>query len=121
MVDQKIHEGLLLFNQKQFWQCHESLEQVWKTRVGDEKLVLASIIQIAAALFQSERGQMDRANRMLEKAVSKIKLVNVSTVISQDQWDQFASHIFRCLEIEDPVLKYEHISRWRFEIGDKPS
>jgi Domain of unknown function (DUF309) len=40
-------EGINLFNNGKFFECHEAWEEVWKRSAGDEKLFYQGIIQAA--------------------------------------------------------------------------
>ncbi|HEV2233594.1 MAG TPA: DUF309 domain-containing protein, partial [Terriglobia bacterium] len=45
----KIAEGLRLFNSQKYFETHEVLEEVWLKTVGEKKIFLHGLIQIAAA------------------------------------------------------------------------
>ena len=44
-------EGLKLFNQEDFFECHEVLEELWTETTGEEKKFYQGLIQAAVALF----------------------------------------------------------------------
>ncbi|MAG94269.1 MAG: hypothetical protein CMJ48_11025 [Planctomycetaceae bacterium] len=47
----KYLEGVSLFNQQEFLDCHEVLEELWIETAGPEKLFLQGLIQAAVALY----------------------------------------------------------------------
>lgn len=44
-------EGIRLFNQEEFFECHEVLEELWAETIGEEKRFYQGLIQAAVALF----------------------------------------------------------------------
>lgn len=43
--------GLKLFNEEEFFDCHDVLEELWSHAEGEEKKYLQGLIQAAVALF----------------------------------------------------------------------
>ncbi len=44
-------EGLRLFNEEDFFECHDILEELWSETQGEEKKYIQGLIQAAIALF----------------------------------------------------------------------
>ena len=44
-------EGLRLFNDEEFFDCHDALEELWSEVVGDEKEFYQGLIQASVVLF----------------------------------------------------------------------
>ena len=44
-------EGIRLFNEEEFFECHEVLEELWAETIGEEKRFYQGLIQAAVALF----------------------------------------------------------------------
>lgn len=44
-------EGLRLFNEEEFFDCHDILEELWSETQGEEKKFIQGLIQAAVALF----------------------------------------------------------------------
>lgn len=44
-------EGLRLFNEEEFFECHDVLEELWSETLGEEKKYFQGLIQAAIALF----------------------------------------------------------------------
>jgi predicted metal-dependent hydrolase len=61
-----------LFNDGQFFECHEAWEEIWKRSDGDEKLFYQGIIQAAVAILHAQRGNPDGARSLLEKSLTKL-------------------------------------------------
>ncbi len=62
--DARIEEGIRLFNECQFFACHDVLEDYWSEVVGPEKSFFQGLIQAAVALFHFEGGNFGGACRM---------------------------------------------------------
>ncbi len=50
-------EARELFNAERYWECHEVLEGVWKTKQGDEKRLLQGVILVCAAFVHHQRNE----------------------------------------------------------------
>lgn len=69
-----LHEGVSLFNDARFFECHESFEEVWRSTRPDPKDLLQGLIQIAAGMYHHlERGRPDVARRVLAKGRHRIE------------------------------------------------
>jgi predicted metal-dependent hydrolase len=44
-------EGIRLFNEEEFFECHDVLEEIWSECQGEEKSFLQGLIQASVALF----------------------------------------------------------------------
>ncbi|NON61711.1 DUF309 domain-containing protein, partial [Acidianus sp. RZ1] len=64
IVDTKnLEEGnfFYLFSEGRFWEAHESLEKIWRTKDGKEKDFQQSLILIATAMLKYCKGEKDIA------------------------------------------------------------
>ena len=69
---QYFEEGIDLFNQGKFFECHEAWEEVWKRSDGDAKLFYQGIIQAAVAILHAQRGNLTGAASLYGKASEKL-------------------------------------------------
>ncbi len=67
-----LNEGIDLFNEERFWECHEVLEQIWQPARGAERNLLQGLILTAAALVHAQKDENDVALSMLKKAIAKL-------------------------------------------------
>lgn len=65
-------EGVRLFNQGRFFECHEVWELLWKRSSGADKLFYQGMIQAAAALLHAGRGEFNGARSIWAKARAKL-------------------------------------------------
>ena len=54
--DETFAEARGLFNSERYWECHEVLEGVWRTRQGEEKRLLQGMILVCAAFVHHQKG-----------------------------------------------------------------
>jgi predicted metal-dependent hydrolase len=64
--------GIQLFNAREFFVCHEVLEEEWTPERGPRRLFLQSLIHVAVGLYHVERGNPVGAARQLRKALRKL-------------------------------------------------
>jgi len=69
---QFFEEGIDLFNEGKFFECHEAWEEVWKRSAGEEKLFYQGIIQAAVAILHAQRGNLTGAASLYSKASAKL-------------------------------------------------
>ena len=67
-----IEEAVRYFNSERYWECHETLEAVWRPAKGKEKLLLQAIILICAALVHEQRAEGDVALGIYKRALPQI-------------------------------------------------
>lgn len=70
--EQSFQQGIDLFNEGKFFECHEAWEEVWKRSQGEAKLFYQGIIQAAVAILHAQRGNLNGAASMYAKASSKL-------------------------------------------------
>jgi uncharacterized protein len=67
-----VRHGIELFNTRQYFVCHEVLEEVWTPEHGPRRLFLQSLIHMAVGLYHWERGNPEGAMRQLRKGLRKL-------------------------------------------------
>ena len=68
-----LHQGIDLFNQGKFFDCHEVLEELWMECSGERKKFLQGIIQVAVAFHHLRNGNFVGASRLLSAGIEKIR------------------------------------------------
>jgi len=71
-VDPRLRHGIDLFNRREFFVCHEVLEEVWMRERGPRRLFLQSLIHFAVACYHDGRGNPEGAARQLRKGLRKL-------------------------------------------------
>ncbi|MGD1096234.1 MAG: DUF309 domain-containing protein [Bryobacteraceae bacterium] len=107
-----LEEGIRLFNDGNFFECHEVLEEIWTGERGPRRLFLQAVIHIAVGLYHCQRGNPTGARGQLGKALRKL----VPYLPSYEGIDTRRLHadalaIAELIEAGSPVLKYPQIHR----------
>jgi hypothetical protein len=71
-MNERIERGISLFNNREFFECHEVLEEEWTPETGARRLFLQSLIHMAVGLYHAERGNHAGAIRQLRKGLGKL-------------------------------------------------
>jgi len=71
-VEALLQKGIQLFNHREFFRCHEVLEEAWTPERGARRLFLQSLIHIAVGFYHFERGNSTGAARQLKKGLRKL-------------------------------------------------
>jgi len=65
-------EARELFNAERYWECHEVLEGIWRTKQGEEKHLLQGIILVCAAFVHHQKGEEAVALGVLGRAIKQL-------------------------------------------------
>ena len=65
-------QGIDLFNQGRFFECHEAWEEIWKRSDGAVKLFYQGLIQAAVAILHAQRGNLEGARSLYQKASARL-------------------------------------------------
>jgi uncharacterized protein len=68
------YRGVNLFNEQEFFECHEVLEDVWNEQPEPERQLTQGIIQIAVALYHAGRNNFVGAERLLNRGIPRVEL-----------------------------------------------
>src|SRR4051812_24959221 len=71
-TDQRLVRGILQFNDREFFECHETLEEIWTTEHGPRRLFLQALIHHAVGFYHHQRGNSEGAQRQLRKGLTKL-------------------------------------------------
>jgi predicted metal-dependent hydrolase len=71
-MDELLQRGIRLFNDREFFQCHEVLEQAWAPEHGPRRLFLQALIHLAVGFYHFERANPVGASRQLRKGLQKL-------------------------------------------------
>ncbi|MGH7828035.1 MAG: DUF309 domain-containing protein [Candidatus Binatia bacterium] len=71
--DPRLLKGIDEFNQGLFFECHETLEEIWLEEHGDDRKFYQGIIQIAAGYFKYQQGVPAGAIKLWRTGLEKIE------------------------------------------------
>ncbi len=66
--DARYLEGIRLFNEREFFACHDVLEDLWGETLGEDREFYQGLIHAAVCLFHFEGGNLGGARKMYESA-----------------------------------------------------
>ena len=72
MSDMKFSEGIHLFNQEEFYECHEVLESLWLKDHSSDRLFYQGLIQVASGFFHVQKGRTKPALQVLRSGLEKL-------------------------------------------------
>ena len=78
-----IENGILLFNEQKYWECHEDLEHHWLEEPGPLRNVYWAVIQVAAAMIHYRESNLLGARGLIYKAKQKFDRVEQFHVESE--------------------------------------
>jgi len=71
--DPRLQKGIDEFNRGLFFECHETLEEIWLEEHGEERKFYQGIIQIAAGYFKWEQKVPAGAIKLWHSGLEKIE------------------------------------------------
>ena len=72
-VENKLfHNGIQAFNEQQFYDAHEILEELWSEHKINDRIFIQGLIQVAVAFYHLKNNNLNGAKSMLKKALKKI-------------------------------------------------
>ena len=71
-MDERLRRGIALFNNREFFECHEVLEDVWTPERGPRRLFLQGLIHLAVGFYHCQRGNPAGAIGQLRKGLFKL-------------------------------------------------
>ena len=119
---EKMKEGILLFNEQKYWECHEELEHHWLEDSGDNaRLIYWAVIQVAAAMYHYRDKNLIGVQGLLKKARDKLvraekNKVETPFLFDKINWQEFREMTLSSKE-EGSIDEYDHIYHFRFK-GD---
>jgi predicted metal-dependent hydrolase len=70
--DPRFLKGIEEFNQRLFFECHETLEEIWLEDHGEARKFYQGIIQVAAGYFKWEQGVPAGALKLWHSGLEKL-------------------------------------------------
>ena|SRR3990167_3619545 len=70
--DPRFLRGIKEFNQRLFFECHETLEGIWVEDLGEDRLFYQGIIQIAVGYLKHEEGVLIGSIKLWRSGLEKL-------------------------------------------------
>ena len=65
--------GIELFNVREFYECHEVLEEIWLAEPGHIRTLYQGILQVGVAFYHLGRGNFRGATSLLETGITYLQ------------------------------------------------
>lgn len=65
----KLLEGLNQFNRGEYYECHETLEDIWRDEQGRIRNLYKGILQVGVAIFHAKRSNLSGAVRLVSSGI----------------------------------------------------
>lgn len=76
----RFEEAVALFNQGEFFECHEVLEDLWRPLpAGPEKMFLQGLLQVGVGFHHWKNGNHTGAKNLLAAGLEKLEQVSVTS------------------------------------------
>jgi len=118
----KMEEGISLFNEQKYWECHEALEDVWmEDRQDPARNVYWAVIQVAAACIHYRESNLIGAQGMIAKAKEKFRRCRDQHILTQLNfdyldWQEFEEIVMKIPDGKISQLKdFADIFNFRFK------
>lgn len=69
----RFFHGIELFNRRDFYDCHEVLEDVWNEQEDPDKQLTQGLIQVAVAYHHALSGNYAGAKKLFPRGITRIK------------------------------------------------
>ena len=111
-------KGVALFNDGEYFACHEVWEELWKRSAGEERIVLQGMIQAAAALLHAQRGNRRGALSVYRKALINLAgggkgSITGSSGDFRNSLDEYFKAVEKGLELSPPRIAIDGTCLWR--------
>jgi hypothetical protein len=118
---QKMKEGIELFNEQKYWECHEALEDVWMEDKNDPaRNIYWAVIQIAAACIHYRDGKIIGARGMIYKAREKFKRCREQHILTDLafkylDWEELEEIVKSIPEKDSELPHFQALFNFRFK------
>ena len=70
--EEQFQRGVDLFNEKEFFECHDAFEDLWHEERGERRLFLQGLIQAAVGCYHLSNGNVSGALSQYQKSLDKL-------------------------------------------------
>ena len=108
-VDERFRKGLELFNEKEFFECHEVIEELWLETPEDDpnRDLYKGGIQAAAAIYQFDRGILSGADSLYKTSIAYLEKYKPAALgLNVEKMIEGMNAFFSEKENQTPTLEY---------------
>jgi len=71
--EEKFAKGVALFNSRDFFDCHDVIEEIWLERRQKDRTFFQGIIHVAVGFYHLDNGNYKGSRSQLSKGVAKLQ------------------------------------------------
>jgi uncharacterized protein len=118
-MDARLREGIRLFNEQRFFECHEALEPYYQESEDENKPFLEGLIQLAAAYrLYRDFGEIKGPVRMIHQALIRLENYQPAFLhirvkdlsLAAEAWAQTAEHTPDRANLAIPKIQVQRLS-----------
>lgn len=72
-ISEELLKGIAEFNRQEFFECHETLEDLWNKQNEPERQLTQGILQIAVGYYHLLRGNYEGSTKLFQRGLPRIK------------------------------------------------
>lgn len=117
----KMQEGIELFNEQKYWECHESFEDLWMEDKNDPaRNIYWAIIQVAAACIHYRDSKIIGAQGMINKAKEKFRRCRDQHILTDLafnylDWEELESLSLAIKDKDATLEDFKELFNFRFK------
>ncbi len=69
----ELREGIRLFNEQEFFECHEVLEDAWRAEQGEMRDLYQGLIKVAVAFYHCQNMNFEGAIKVMKSGLPQLK------------------------------------------------
>ncbi len=73
MFEQQLKQGVDEFNRGLFFECHDTLEELWMETAGEDRLFLQGLIQVSVGFYHFVNRNYKGATSQFTKGLAKLE------------------------------------------------
>lgn len=73
MIPDQMREGIRLFNAREFFECHEVLEDLWRSASGEPRAFYQGLIQLAVGFYHLMNGNYRGTTSVLRRGMDMLR------------------------------------------------
>lgn len=73
LISDALDEGIRLFNEREFFDCHEVLEDAWREEHGPLRDLYQGLIKAAVAFYHAERQNFEGATKVMRSGLPQLR------------------------------------------------
>ena len=119
-----LEEGITLFDEEKYWECHEFFEDLWlEDQTDPHRFIYWAIIQVATSLYHLREENLNGAIGMAVKAQEKLQKCRKLQVITDEftakyRWDELEKRVMPITKTSQ-MADFLSLSKFKFRGGEK--